>query len=124
MFCVGFVLVLCWFCVGCGTTKLTHFFSKIQKEMIASLFQERTKETKEDNELTGLETSRQLALMINDVELDLKAQLIVKEREKESLYTQLSQCEDNEEKTTLNNKLKDIDEEINEMKRSRIQYAQ
>ena len=92
--------------------------------MIASLFPDRTKDTKEDNELTGLENSRQLALMINDVELDLKAQVIVKEREKESLYTQFSQCKDNEEKTELNNKLKDIDQEINEMKRSRIQYAQ
>ncbi len=89
--------------------------------MIASLFQERTKET---NELTGLETSRQLALMINDVKLDLKAQVIVKEREKDSLYTQLSQCEDNEEKDTINNKLKHIDLEIDEIKRSRIQYAQ
>ena len=64
--------------------------------MIASLFPYRTKEKKEDNELTGLETSRQLALMIKDVELDLKARVIVKEREKESLYTQLSQCADNQ----------------------------
>jgi hypothetical protein len=91
--------------------------------MIASLFHDRVKETKDDNELSGFETPRQLALMINDIELELKCQLSLKESEKESLMAQLHQSQDIDEQVSISEQIKKLDQDILECQRSRHDYA-
>ena len=73
--------------------------------------------------LTGLETPRQLAFMINSIEIDLNAELAAKEREKQELLGQINQCEQDDLKATLKKRLEHIEEEIVETAEMRFQYA-